>query len=334
MSEYVLVVDVLKSMVKATEQEAQRQIADLEVMLKLSEIPETYRVIGRTVNTFGVLGKAAYINLYSRIARKSWSAGSLEAALNNARLTSVSPDWYEFAQTGHPRLDPNAAQVAQIALTALSKEFDLALAAHLSGVSTPLKLSWDKAAGSEAASVLQVIGFEKAALIAFLDQHHIPHCFGETGLSMAQNFADQALARQKLLVSLPPSRNEPLNARLDLRAEPVSSEPSHMPTKVLTHRVSEGKPATGRGLQKSIFKQVKRETGSSDLSEIANEVWLRLLDAARLPDGQRERYLKQYTGGKRIGYDGEGTTGFDKKSLRQNIRDWMEKEGNTPRDAV
>jgi hypothetical protein len=322
MPEYVLVADVLTSMADAMKQDADDQLADLEEMLELCDVEET-EPIGLRPGTFGMLGKAGYLSMYSGIARKSWSAGRLEAALQNAQASGGTLNWYEFAQTGHPRLDRNVAKIAQVALQALSKEFEFARAAHLSGASTPLKPEWNKAEGSDTVSMLRVIGFEKTELVNFLNYHDLPHCFTETSRDSTKS---HAVIDTQVNGEIP-SHVESIDWE-DVEIFKPTSLPQSTPPIQITTRIHKSgnlritKPAE---LQKKIVEEVIREFLWKDPILIRNEVWGRLKEIAKKPDSDRPDFLKQYKKGPRIEYDGQGFNGCDRKTLRQNIERWLEK---------
>ena len=319
MFEYVSIAEVLMSIFDTTEEDARQQLGDLEQDMRLSEMPQIYPLPSGELSSFGILGKGAYLNLYSAKFRKSWSARMLEEKLNNARYRGGCPALYEFALTGRARLDPNSWDVARIALVAIAKEYDQALAAHLSGASTPLNLLSIKVEGSEHIPALKLLGFERVEIISFLGQQGIPHSFNEIqNNAVVGNVADRgSLCNQKA---------ESIHSSKEY-SESENNLSSNLPTlsKPQIHRIAARRSNTVSDLQRNLYLDVMEEFSGEDPnpSIIAQEVWLRLLEIAKRPDDERPVFLKHYKQGNRIESDGEGFTGFTRKSLRQNILRWL-----------
>ena len=319
MFEYVSIAEVLMSIFDATEEDARQQLGDLEQDMKLSEMPQTYRLPNGELTSFGILGKGAYLNLYSAKFRKSWSARLLEETLNNARYRGGCPALYEFALTGRARLDPNSWDVARIALVAIAKEYDQALAAHLSGASTPINLLSIKVEGSEHIPTLKVLGFERVEIVNFLSQQRIPHCFNEIpNNAVVGNVPDGGQFCNQETESIHSSKEYSESENNFSSTLPNLSKPQ-------IHRIGARQSNTVNDLQRNLFLDVMKELSGEvpGPTNIAEVVWLRLLEIAKRTDDKRPIFIKHYIRGNRIESDGEGSTGFTKKSLRQNILRWI-----------
>lgn len=328
MPEYISVTDVLSSITEALRPQAAKQFDELEELLELRDVPDSRQWNGKEVSTFGILGRAAYIKMYSAVGRKSQAARELEAALNNSDVKGESPSLYEFSSTGMARLDPNALQVVQMVLIAFSHEFSIALRAHLSGKSTPLRAAWEAAPGAEKASSLRLIAFDKKEITHFLCRNNIPHELdGNSCEALDSNLTDFAA----IVEGAVPHTSSDAHVTTRSREAPM---PQVGITSVVVHRIGSTKANSFKSLQRVLFQAVIQETSSTDPTLVTEDVWVRLLAEAKKTDAERHVFLRRYVRGDCIEYDGQKRDGLNKKALRQTIKRWLESQQSGENSSV
>ena len=327
MPEYVSVTDVLSSITEALRPQAAQQLDELEELLELRDIPDSRQWNGKEVRTFGILGRAAYIKMYSAVGRKSQAARELEAALNNSDVKGESPSLYEFSSTGVARLDPNALHVVKMVLIAFSHEFSIALRAHLSGKSTPMRATLESAPGAEKASSLRLIAFDKKEIAHFLGRNNIPHEFdGNSCEAVDSNLSDFVAIEGDV-------QHTSNDAHVTSRSREAPMPQAGI-TSVVVHRIGSTKANNFKSLQRVLFQAVVQETSSTDPTLVTADVWVRLLAEAKKPDAERHVFLRRYVRGDCIEYDGQKRDGLNKKALRQTIKRWLESQQSGENSSV
>ena len=319
MPEYISVTEVLSSISEALRPQADQQLVELEELLELRDFQDSKKWNTKDAGTFGILGRAAYIGMYSGIGRKSQASRELEAALNNANVRGECPSLYEFSSTGVARLDPHALQVVKVVLIEFSHEFSIALRAHLSGKSTPLQPAWERASRAEKGTSLRLIAFDKKEITDFLCQNNISHTLDETTCEAPDS--SSIIGATTFESPLKQASNGGIFSGSGEAPIPQAEIAS-----VLVHRIGRTKANNFKSLQRTLFQAVIQETPLTDPTVVADHVWVLLLAEAKKTDTERPVFLRKYVKGNRIEYDGQTHSGLNKKALRQNIKRWLESQ--------
>ena len=123
------------------------------------------------------------------IFQESHAAAKLDQCLHNAHEIGSGPCWFDWGDTGLPKISSTARSEAQRMLVHMSRwidrfEVSLIKAQH-SGFPTTISTSPSdgKYKNNGDSERLRVIGFRRDEIIEFLDSHNVPHSLRETYLS-------------------------------------------------------------------------------------------------------------------------------------------------------
>lgn len=142
--------------------------------LRLEQIPDEKSFYNVVAKNFGLLGRESYLNFFDLLFRQSSAAQRLEAALHDAQIRNESPEWFEIAQTGVPRLTTNGANDTLSALKEIANDFDQAVTAHRSGALSLNTRNWTKPS-RKFWDLVSTIGFERGEIAKFLDRECLGH---------------------------------------------------------------------------------------------------------------------------------------------------------------
>ncbi|WP_159275052.1 hypothetical protein [Variovorax boronicumulans] len=123
------------------------------------------------------------------IFQESHAAAKLDQCLHNAHEIGNGPCWFDWGDTGQPKISSTARSEAQRMLVHMSRwidRFEVSLnKAQHSGFPTTISTppSDGKYKNNGDSERLRVIGFKRDEIIEFLDSHNVPHSLRETSLS-------------------------------------------------------------------------------------------------------------------------------------------------------
>lgn len=304
---------------------------DLEKRLRLDKIPEPLGFEGHFLSPFGLLGKSAYLDLYYRVFLQAEAAGELEAALHTAEIRGQSLEWFETIETGHFRLSKTAAAQVAPVLRGMAAESEIAIAAHLSGESTPRRPSWQKPMALEdAGDLLHGVWFEPNQLIDFLNRAGIRHPFGAVELAEpGPGVKDRA---QDIIFAefISPAIENSASRESEKKAIDVMDLDltQSVPKSLISH-VDSYTPKTHDAFIRNAYG-VALLKGINPLSEFYEEVWIKLIDAH---DKNRDSFInveKFISGEGFVIKDKHPGYRFDKTLLRARYRNWEYKRPDSP----
>ena len=120
--------------------------------------------------------------LFLSAFRDSEAAAALDQYLHNA--AAQGPRWFDWGETGRPKLSDAARNEAMPMLVHMSRYFDRYIKAYQLGRfdswpnANDIQSSEGKFKNTGDAKRLREIGFERTELILLLDRHEIPHALG------------------------------------------------------------------------------------------------------------------------------------------------------------
>lgn len=315
--EYISIYEVLNEIADAAKNDLNKSFGELELSLQLRKIPELFSEVLPSMDG------EFYVGLFRSTYRESWAAGKLEAALHNGCVRGDSLEWYEFLETGFPRLVSGAKEEYLVKLKDVAKIIGNAVAAHCSGKSTAQWPNFKSEVAWAGKNSLRGVGFERKALFDLLDREGIAHTFdrseknvkppeisgrSESQVQITDSTVDNVATAGGVLLS----SGSPID-------ESVAKNPEK-PEKWVS-RITEQLASTLDGFIIQQYHEVVRLHSPMTVAQITNEIWLLVIDAATEKDGSKFlRDVKAYHGGAvihRIGNDTRPTFNYD--ALRQRV---------------